>query len=322
MSALHNPHIEFDQDCYVSDEQPSDSDEILRAFARKLVRQEISYVHNRAFEGHQQDVDSNDAVFRMLERSRDQSTRTSASNTLDRLPAHLARLCENDLLTAEEERSLFRCMNLFKFRANQYRSRIDPEHPNRAEIKKAQMLLGKAQAIRDHLIKANLRLVISIARKFVTPKNPFDDLFSDGVIALMYAVEKFDYDRGFRFSTYAYSSISRSLYRTVNKRRLEPAQLDCLGGTNSVEDQSRSEIADHQEQRHRELLSHCVNQLDRRERFILRSRSALGAHRKKRTCRELGERLGISRERVRQIELRAVSKIEKMIADDVDDCRR
>ena len=83
-----------------------------------------------------------------------------------------------------------------------------------------------------------------------------------------------------------------------------------------VEDTSRSELADRLEQQHRELLTELVNRLDRRERFIIRSRFALGAHRKKRTCRELADRLGISKERVRQLEQRAISKIREMVTEE------
>ena len=55
--------------------------------------------------------------------------------------------------------------------------------------------------------------------------------------------------------------------------------------------------------------------LDRRERFIIRSRYALGSHRKVRTCQFLADKLGISKERVRQLELRAVGKLRDMAAE-------
>ena len=68
---------------------------------------------------------------------------------------------------------------------------------------KVERFLAAAQAIRDHIIKANMRLVISVVKKFVTPQHSFDDMLSDGIYSLMQAVDKFDFDRGFRFSTYA-----------------------------------------------------------------------------------------------------------------------
>ena len=62
----------------------------------------------------------------------------------------------------------------------------------------------------------------------------------------------------------------------------------------------------------RELTASMLVQLDRRERFIIRSRYALGAHRKVRTFQDLADRLGVSKERVRQLEQRAVAKLRTM----------
>ena len=70
-----------------------------------------------------------------------------------------------------------------------------------------------------------MRLVMSIVKKFVTPQHSFDDMLSDGICTLMQAVEKFDYDRGFRFSTYAYRSIARNAYRSVTTARKEEARF-------------------------------------------------------------------------------------------------
>ena len=236
------------------------------------------------------------------------------------MPAHLARLCEGELLTAEQEKALFRQMNFLKYRANRLRSHLDPEHPDRPAIEETEDLLRAALQTRDQLIQANMRLVMSIARKFVTPQNSFDDLLSEGTIALMNAVEKFDYERGFRFSTYAYRAISRGIYRTVAGRQKELSELTSFDAqvADALQDTSRSDVVDHVEERRRQLLTQFVNRLDRRERLIVRSRFALGPHRKKRTCRELGQRLGISKERVRQLEQRAIGKIKDMAAEELN----
>jgi RNA polymerase primary sigma factor len=65
----------------------------------------------------------------------------------------------------------------------------------------------------------------------------------------------------------------------------------------------------------RELTASMLNQLDERERFIIRSRYALGAHRKVRTFQCLADKLGVSKERVRQLEQRAVGKLREMAAE-------
>ena len=109
-------------------------------------------------------------------------------------------------------------MNYLKFRANSLRSRLDPDRPDSEAVERCERLLKAANLLRDRIIRSNMRLVIAVVKKFVTPQHSFDDMLSDGMYSLMQAVEKFDYDRGFRFSTYAYRAIARNAYRTVTDR--------------------------------------------------------------------------------------------------------
>jgi len=240
------------------------------------------------------------------------------------LPAHLARLCETELLTAEEERSLFRRMNYLKFRANAVRSTLDPEDPDEDAIAAIEAFLTSAQDIRDHIVNANMRLVMSIVKKFVTPQVSFDDLLSDGIFLLVQCVDKFDYDRGFRFSTYAYRSIARGSYRKVTDLQKELARYSTSGNDDAgfdVEDEGNTSSMDEQTwSTLRELLAGMMHKLDRREQFVIRGRYALSAHRKVRTFQSLADKLGVSKERVRQLEQRAVGKLRTMAASvDLDE---
>jgi RNA polymerase primary sigma factor len=76
-------------------------------------------------------------------------------------------------------------------------------------------LVQDGMAAREHLIKANTRLVVSIAKKYIGRGVPFLDLIQEGNLGLMKAVEKFDYHRGFRFSTYATWWIRQTITRSI-----------------------------------------------------------------------------------------------------------
>jgi RNA polymerase sigma factor (sigma-70 family) len=232
------------------------------------------------------------------------------------LPAHLRRLCQTDLLSPEQESALFREMNLLKFQASALRARLDPAWPTEEQVVAIETRLARAQTIRDHILRANMRLVMSIVKKFVTPQQSFDEMLSDGTMTLMQAVEKFDYDRGFRFSTYAYRSIARSAYRTLTTARQQEARFARDGAEWAFEqpDRQSAPLTDPAWSSVRERMTSMLEKLDRREQFIIRGRYALGAHRKVRTFQYLADKLGVSKERARQLEQRAVGKLRAMAA--------
>ncbi|MCC7338193.1 MAG: sigma-70 family RNA polymerase sigma factor [Pirellulaceae bacterium] len=280
----------------------------LQQRAAALHRKEIDFVPNASFDFSEQCTSA--ALAAKV------ATGNFASDGLPGdLPAHLGRLCETQLLTREEESNLFRQMNYYKFLASELRMRLDPVEPDPQSLEAMELLLGQAQEIRDHIIKANLRLVMSIVKKFVTPLSSFDELLSEGTITLMHAVEKFDFDRGFRFSTYAYRSISRTAYRLVASVREEESRVTRDADEwafGQCDDQPSSSMSDQFWNRLRGFTADMLQRLDRRERFIVRSRFALGSHRRVRSLQDLANRLGVSKERVRQIEARAIEKLQAM----------
>lgn len=245
---------------------------------------------------------------------------TTADETPAGLPAHLQAMCDSELLTFEQEQSLFKAMNYRKFLANELWSRLDPATGTPACYLEIESLLMEAQSIRDHIIKANMRLVISIVKKFVTTRSTFDEMLSDGLVALMNCVGKFDFDRGFRFSTYAYRSIARDLYRSGKSAKLKSALLSNEGEEWAMEpadERGSSAVRDGFWSNLRDRTGEMIQDLDRRERFIIRCRYALGSHRKVKSLQFLADKLGVSKERVRQLEIRAVKKLRNM-ANDVE----
>lgn len=231
------------------------------------------------------------------------------------LPSHLARLCETKLLTPQEEKALFTRMNYLRFRANQLKSKINIKSPDEWLLRRIDGLLQAADWHRDCLVKSNMRLVISIVKKFVNANNVFDDLLSDGIVALIKAVEKFDVGLGFRFSTYATQVVRRNTYRKVMEKQKERQRNIASiheSGMDFIEDQKSSSMTEGRWNELRSKLSFMLEDLDRREKLIIRARFSLGGHRKVQTLQRLADVLGVSKERIRQLEKRALDKLRGM----------
>ena len=229
------------------------------------------------------------------------------------LPAHLARLCEAKLLTPEEEKSVFNRMNYLRFRAHAMKEKLDLSHC--WNLRRIECLLKAADWYRDWIVKSNMRLVISIVKKFVNPQNRFDDLLSDGIVALIRAVDKFDVGLGFRFSTYATQVVRRNTYRSVmEKQKDRQRNFGSIheSGIDISDDQKESSMSEQRWHELRARLSLMLDHLDRREKFIIRARFSLGGHRRIQTLQRLADKLGVSKERIRQLEKRALDKLRGM----------
>jgi RNA polymerase primary sigma factor len=128
----------------------------------------------------------------------------------DTVGLYLKEMARVPLLSNEEEVDLAR--RLESGREAEKRLCKKPHHPRASEW---QILVDDGVLARDHIIKANTRLVVSIAKKYMTRGVPFLDLIQEGNLGLMKAVEKFDYRRGFRFSTYATWWIRQTITRAI-----------------------------------------------------------------------------------------------------------
>ena len=230
-------------------------------------------------------------------------------------PPYLAALYATPLLNREQEYHLFRKMNFLKYRAESLRNDLDSDWPDLLLIDQIEALLAEALAVRNEIVQANLRLVVSIAKKLVDVANSFDDLVSDGNVPLVRAAEIFDFERGTRFSTYATWAVRNSLYRTtLRSRRLRRRYTTGNEMTfESAYDQrhcSRSWENYHTELRN--SLASMISQLDSRDQIIVNARFGLNGSERSLKFREIAERLNISTERVRQLMARSLTRLQDM----------
>ena len=213
-------------------------------------------------------------------------------------------------LTRDQEVHLFRRMNYLKSRAVALRQGIDPARPRPAELDRLERLQAEAQRTRDQIVRANLRLVVALARRRQGRAPDVAEQVSEGVLALFRAVERFDWSRGTKFSTYATAAIKNALAVAARRRDRGPGRL-----ITGLEGLSRAAVARDDErvqqqvdEQRRAAVARLLDRLDDRERRVIAGRYGLdgaGA----RTLEQLGQELAITKERVRQIESRAVDKL-------------
>jgi RNA polymerase primary sigma factor len=284
----------------------------------------------------------------------------------DSVSLYLNEMSRVPLLTRDEEITLAKKMVLGR-QARQTMIEAEGEIEDIEEIKR---LIGEGKEAREYLIKANIRLVVSIAKKYRRYGSSFLDLIQAGNVGLIRAVDKFDYTRGNRFSTYATWWIRRSVLRFLNQKERTIRLPNYLSNrlrkvrhvTRDLSQQlgrqpTLEEISEHVEQDVDELrqlihyarlpisldepvgedgeselihfvenenavlpfnsvqqhlleedILNALGELTEREASIIKLRFGLEGNRSH-TLKELGEIFGVTRERIRQIQQKALRKL-------------
>jgi RNA polymerase primary sigma factor/RNA polymerase sigma factor len=214
-------------------------------------------------------------------------------------------------------------MNYLKYKASKVVARLDPERPDNRLLEQIEQLYQQSVEVKNEIIRANLRLVVAMTKRYARGREPLFELVSDGNISLMRAVEKFDYARGYRFSTYAVWAIIKNLTQTFSRELRDHARFRNAGDEvfQSVPDQRTNQQAEEEGQIRREGdIAQLLEQLDDRERRIIRDRYGLDSGREPMTLKEVGSLMGVSKERIRQLATRALAKLRRADARKTAHC--
>lgn len=292
--------------------------------AAQLTAESISYVFSDEFLAEGAEAE----ILGEAPASTTEDAEAALSRAPESLPAYLRELYRTPLLGAAAERFLFRKMNYLLHKSELARRRLaglaagehgagPAEREANALTHEMESLLAQAAEVKNRIIQANLRLVVSVARRHLGGSGAnFFELVSDGNLALMRAVERFDYSRGFRFSTYASWAIMRAFARSVPE---EFAQVDRFRTGHeeilaTVRDGREGDPSEQAGEGLRLRVAHGLAALDERERRVVERHFGIGsADGETRTLDEIGREFGISKERVRQIEIRALRKLRQAL---------
>jgi RNA polymerase sigma factor (sigma-70 family) len=214
-------------------------------------------------------------------------------------------------LTADRERTLFLRYNYAKYRLRQAIEARGSGRGRAAET--VRLWRARAEESRSKIVHANLALVVAMAKRMQDSCVEFTELISEGNLAVLRSVEKFDAARGFKFSTYACRSILTCFHRLASKARRQRERFP-------VEFDTRMEKSDHGERRHEEQRDYAIETVRRlvrdnradlsaMEHQVILERFPMLTGGKARTLAQVGEIVGLTNERVRQIEKKSLGKI-------------
>jgi RNA polymerase sigma factor (sigma-70 family) len=226
------------------------------------------------------------------------------------------------LMDAKEERMMFLRFNYAKRCLQKLQQQIQKDGLTRDLGEQFLLWHRRFEHFREYLVRTNLALVLAMAKRTRLGDVDFAEIVSEGNMALLRAVDKFDIDRGFKFSTYACRAILKAFSRTALKaskhRTRFPVEFEPDYEKSDWVDRRRDMVQDDLTDELRQIVDRNLADLSSVEQTVIRRRfNWQQADENPLTLEEVGSIIGVTKERVRQIQNKALAKIRSVMEQGV-----
>ena len=234
-------------------------------------------------------------------------------------PDAASRAPKRKALSGADEKRLFLRYNYARYRLED----LANKQSRRSTIPRALKMVEwheRVQRVREELVDANMSLVLAMAKRTRISNVDFPELVSEGSMALLRAIDKFDVSRGFKFSTYACRAILKGFNRMATKSGRYISRFGV--SYDPALEQSDYDVHKHDIQQAnavddlRDVITANRAELCELERTIVIERFGLGGAKAK-TLAQVGALVGLSNERVRQVQKKALAKIREAMVESV-----
>ncbi|MFH1746022.1 MAG: sigma-70 family RNA polymerase sigma factor [Planctomycetota bacterium] len=299
----------------------------LTAVDRRCLKRRLSEIAECVFDPMFEDPRS---AAILLEPMPQQPTRSQSkvSGGNDDSGADLLRRPRNGALNTEQEHHMFRRLNYCRYRVMQVIKEFADKRLTAEATRELLRWEHATRETREDLMRVNMPLVLAMAKRARVSNVDFADLVSEGNLALLRSVDKFDCARGFKFSTYAcraiLKSFSRVAMRTARYRGHFPTEFDPNLEKSDFLEHKRGTVEDDCVDELKTIIDSNLAKLSEVEERVIRARFALDDEEtmsesdpRAKTLEQVGMMIGVTKERVRQIQNKALGKLRCVLEDGI-----
>jgi len=226
------------------------------------------------------------------------------------------------LMNTQEERQMFLRFNFAKLRLGQIQKKVKRDGLTRKLAQDVIEWHRRFEHFREYLVRTNLALVLAMAKRVRLGDVDFAEIVSEGNMALIRAVDKFNVERGFKFSTYACRAILKAFSRTALKsgryRTRFPVEFEPDMERSDWSDRRRDQVEEECIDELKTIIDSNLADLSNVEQTVIRRRFNWQEREPNPlTLEEVGKIIGVTKERVRQIQNKALAKIKAVMEEGV-----